>query len=106
RVAMAAKDWKEAKRHLESALAIVATFQIPGTAWRIHATSAELARCVKDDTAAEDHRARAEAAVVALADSFDREEPVRHACRCSPPVRQVLRGPGDGKRTATRAAKR
>src|SRR4029450_6994803 len=42
RVAMAAKDWKRAERNIESALAIVAKFDIPTTAWRVHATRADL----------------------------------------------------------------
>src|SRR5262249_39399554 len=71
RVAMAAKDWKRAEQHIESALAIVAKFDIPTTGWRVHATRSDLARCVKDDTAAEHHRTRAEAVVLALAESFD-----------------------------------
>jgi DNA-binding winged helix-turn-helix (wHTH) protein/tetratricopeptide (TPR) repeat protein len=97
RVAMAAKDWKRAERHIESALAIVAKFEIPTTGWRIHATRSDLARCVKDDGAAEQHRARAEAVVVALAESFDAEEPLRHAFLSSPRVRRIC-GPRPGSR--------
>src|SRR5262245_19797569 len=87
RVAMAAKDWTGAERHLEHALAIVEKFDIPTTGWRVHATRADLARLVKDDDAAEHHRSRAEAIVVALAESFEREEPLRHAFLSSPRVR-------------------
>jgi hypothetical protein len=94
---MAAKDWKRAERHIESALAIVAKFEIPTTGWRIHATRSDLARCVKDDGAAEQHRARAEAVVVALAESFDAEEPLRHAFLSSPRVRRIC-GPRPGSR--------
>src|SRR5262245_21931033 len=64
RVAMATKDWTRAERHIESALAIVANFDIPTTGWRVHATRADLYRSVKDETAAEQQRARAEAVVV------------------------------------------
>src|SRR5215471_4186739 len=63
RVSMAAKDWPHAEQHIESALAIVEKFDIPTTGWRVHATRSDLARSVKDDTAAEHHRARAEAVV-------------------------------------------
>jgi hypothetical protein len=89
RVAMAAKDWKRAERHIESALAIVAKFDIPTVAWRVHATRSDLARSVKDEAAAEQHRARAEAVVVALAEFFDRDEPLRHAFLSAPPVRRL-----------------
>jgi hypothetical protein len=89
RVAMAAKDRKRAERHLESALAIVAKFDIPPTGWRVHATRADLARCMKDHAASEQHRARAEAIVASLAEAFDRDEPLRHAFLSSPRVRRT-----------------
>ena len=99
---MAAKDWDSAERHVESALAIVAKFDIPTTGWRVHTTRSDLFRCVKDDTAAEHHRARAEAVVLALADSFDRDEPLRQAFLSSPRVRGISH-PRPGSRRTTRA---
>jgi len=102
RVAMAAKDWDSAERHIESALAIVAKFDVPTTGWRVHATRADLARCVKDHAAAERHRARAEAIVASLAESFDRDEPLRHAFLSSPRVRGISQ-PRTGSRRLTRA---
>jgi len=104
RVAMAARDWTRAERDIESALAIVTQFDIPTTGWRVHATRADLYRCVKDEAAAEPHRARAEALVVALADSFDRDEPLRQAFLSSPPVRRI-RGGRAHRRTAARESK-
>src|SRR5262245_9521521 len=103
RIAMAAKDWTRAERHIESALAILAQFDIPTTAWRVHATRANLARSVKDEAAAEPHRARGEAVVLALADSFEEDEPLRHAFLSSPPVRRIcggrsVRSPGGARR--------
>jgi tetratricopeptide (TPR) repeat protein len=105
RVAMAAKDWKRAERHIESALAIVAKFDIPTTGWRVHATRSDLARSVKDDTAAEDHRARAEAVVLALAESFDRDEPLRHAFLSSPRVRRICRARAGSRRATARESR-
>jgi hypothetical protein len=102
RVAMAAKDWKRAERHIESALAIVAKFDIPTTGWRVHATRFDLARSVKDDTAAEHHRARAEAVVLALAESFDRDEPLRHAFLSSPRIRLICRKRPGSRRVGAR----
>jgi tetratricopeptide (TPR) repeat protein len=101
RVAMAAKDWKRAERLIETALAIVAKFDIPPTGWRVHATRTDLARCVKDHAAAEQHRARAEAIVASLAESFDRDEPLRHAFLSSPRVRAISH-PRPGSRRITR----
>jgi DNA-binding winged helix-turn-helix (wHTH) protein/tetratricopeptide (TPR) repeat protein len=105
RVAMVAKDWKRAERHIESALAIVSQYDIPTTGWRVHATRADLARCVKDATAAEHHRARAEELVLALADSFDSDEPLRHTFLSSPGVRRLGRGRAGSRRVAARDAK-
>jgi hypothetical protein len=105
RVAMAAKDWTGAERNIESALAIVAKFDIPTTAWRVHATRADLSRCMKDGRAAEHHRARAEGLVLALADSFDRDEPLRQVFLSSPPVRRICRGRAGSGRVAPRESK-
>ena len=91
RVAMAAKDWKNAEAHIAQALAILDQFEIPTTAWRIHATRCALYRHAKDERAAETHRARAEAIVLGLAESFARGEPLREAFLQSAPVRQVRR---------------
>ena len=102
RVAMAGKDWQGAERHLESALAIVAKFDIPTAAWRVHATRAALARSVKDEAAAEQHRARAEAVVSALAESFDRDEPLRHAFLSSPRIRRICRPRAASRRVGAR----
>jgi len=102
RVAMAAKDWKGAERHIESALAIVAKYDIPTTSWRVHATRADLARSVKDEAAAERHRARAEAVVSALAESFDRDEPLRQTFLSSPRIRRICRPRAAGRRVRAR----
>jgi len=106
RVSMAAKDWKGAERHIESALAIVTKLDIPATAWRVHATRADLAARVGDDVAAEQHRTRAEAVVLALAQSLDPEEPLRDTFLSSPPVRRIVRGPVGRGRVAARPSKR
>src|SRR5262249_39188577 len=106
RVAMAAKDWKRGEQHIENALAIVAKFDIPTTGWRVHATRSDLARCVKDDTAAEHHRGRAEAVVLALAESFDRDEPLRHAFLSSPRVSRICGTRAGSRRVGARGSKR
>src|SRR5262249_21881427 len=105
RVAMAAKDWKRAERHIESALAIVAKFDIPTTGWRVHATRSDLARSVKDDTAAEHHRARAASGGLALAESFDHDEPLRHAFLSSPRIRRICRPRAGSRRVGTNESK-
>jgi hypothetical protein len=95
RVAMAEKDATAAEERIEKGLAVVQAFEIPTTAWRIHATRSDLYRQAKNDTAAETHRARAEAIVLALASSFAPDDPLRSAFLDAAPVRRIRR-PGDG----------
>ena len=105
RVAMAEKDWKGAPAHLEMALAIVEKFGIPTTAWRVYATRSELCRHAKDERAAEAHRARAEAIVLTLADSFAPAEPLRDVFLESARVHLVRRPRAGGKHVGARPAR-
>jgi DNA-binding winged helix-turn-helix (wHTH) protein/tetratricopeptide (TPR) repeat protein len=100
RVAMAEKDWKGAEEKIEKGLAVLCTSEIPTTAWRLHATRADLYRQAKDATAAEAQRARAEATILALANSFAPDEPLRHSFLAAAPVRRILRmgGGNTGRR--------
>jgi DNA-binding winged helix-turn-helix (wHTH) protein/tetratricopeptide (TPR) repeat protein len=91
RVAMAEKDWKGAEQNIEKGLALLERFAIPTTAWRVHATRWDLCRHAKDDTAGETHRARAESIILALANSFAPEEPLRQTFLAAAPIRRILR---------------
>jgi DNA-binding winged helix-turn-helix (wHTH) protein/tetratricopeptide (TPR) repeat protein len=91
RVAMAEADWTAAEEKIEKGLAVVQAFEVPTTAWRVHATRADLYRQVGNDTAAEVHRARAEAIILALANSFALDDPVRDAFLAAAPVRRIRR---------------
>ena len=64
-------------------------FEIPTTAWRVHATRSDLYRQAKNETAAEADRARAEAIILALANSFAPDDPLRHAFLAAAPVRRI-----------------
>jgi hypothetical protein len=96
---MAEKDWKAAEEKIEKGLAVLQKFEIPTTAWRVHATRSDLSRHAHNETAAEAHRARAEAIVLALADSFAPDDPLRHAFLAAAPVRRILR---NAKKVRTR----
>jgi tetratricopeptide (TPR) repeat protein len=100
RVAMAEKDWKGAAAKIEKGLAILQGFEIPTTAWRVHATRSDLYRQVKDETAAEAERARAEAIILALANSFAPGDPLRETFLAATPIRRIrrVRGPSKGGR--------
>ena len=95
RVAVAEKDWKAAEEKIEKGLAVLQPFEIPTTAWRVHATRSDLYRQAKNDAAAEVHRARAEGIILALANSFAPDDPVRTAFLAAAPVRRIrtLRSP-------------
>src|SRR5262249_4060993 len=60
RVAIQEKGWKSAEDDLKAALALAEEFEIPTTAWRVHATAADLFRRSGRDAAAKKHRASAE----------------------------------------------
>jgi DNA-binding winged helix-turn-helix (wHTH) protein/tetratricopeptide (TPR) repeat protein len=96
RVAMAEKDWKGAEEKIAKGLAVVQEFEIPTTAWRVHATRSDVYRQTKNQTAAEAHRARAEAIILALADSFAADDPLRHAFLAAAPVRRIRLGKAGG----------
>lgn len=92
RVAMAEKDWKGAEQKITKGLAVLDAFEIPTTAWRVHATRWDLHRRSRNDAAAKAARARAEAILVALAGSFAPDDPLRHAFLAAAPVRRILGG--------------
>jgi tetratricopeptide (TPR) repeat protein len=91
RVAMAEKDWTGAEETIEKGLAVVNKFEIPTTAWRVHATRSDLYRRAQNETAAEAERARAEAIILALANSFAPDDPLGHAFLAAAPVRRIRR---------------
>src|SRR5262249_56285352 len=62
RVAMAEKDWKCAEENIEKGLAVLDKFEIPTTAWRVHATPSDLYRQTRDETPSQTQPARARAA--------------------------------------------
>jgi DNA-binding winged helix-turn-helix (wHTH) protein/tetratricopeptide (TPR) repeat protein len=97
RVAMAEKDLNAAEEKIERSLAVLQAFEIPTTAWRVHATRSDLYRQAGNDTAAEAHRARAEAIILALANSFAPDDPVRNAFLVAASVRRI-RLVGDGNK--------
>jgi hypothetical protein len=91
RVAMAEEDGKSAEDDLRNALDVLARFDIPTVAWRVHATCADLYRRAQDGEAAETHRAQGEAVLSRLADSFAADEPLRRSLRAAAASRGLSR---------------
>jgi tetratricopeptide (TPR) repeat protein len=90
RVAMAENDWRAADQKIERGLAILVEFEIPVTAWRLHATRSDLWRQAKNEIAEEAHRERAGAIILDLANSFASDDPLRDAFLAATPVRRIL----------------
>jgi DNA-binding winged helix-turn-helix (wHTH) protein/tetratricopeptide (TPR) repeat protein len=90
RVAIAGKDWKDAEECVQKGLSILAKFEIPMAAWRLHGTAWDLYSQLKKDKAAEAHRKRAEAQILKLVNSLMPEEPLRATFLAAVPVRRIL----------------
>jgi DNA-binding winged helix-turn-helix (wHTH) protein/tetratricopeptide (TPR) repeat protein len=90
RIAIAERDWSAAREYVGRALGVLADVQIPVVAWRAEATAWDLCSHLKDDDAAETHRACAEAHILGMAHSFAPDEPLRQSFLDAPPVRRIL----------------
>ena len=83
--------------NIEKALAVLQQCKLPTSAWRVHATRSDLYRQKQHETAAEAQRARAEAIIVALANSFAPDEPLSRAFLMTPLVQRMRRGEAGSK---------
>ena len=90
RIAIAEQDWRGAQKHVEQALAVLEQFEVPVAAWRVHGTAWDLYMHAKDAKVAETHRARAEAHILSIANSFAPDEPLRQSFLAAAPVRRIL----------------
>src|SRR5262249_41553065 len=94
RVAIYEKDWRGATENIQNALAILQQFEVPVSAWRVHATAFNLYRNTKNEEAAEKHAGRAQPFFFALANSFPRNDPPRRSLLNAPAVRIILSNNG------------
>jgi len=101
RVAMAEKKWNESEECLQEALAILAKFGVPLSAWRVHETGWTLYGQKQDSETAEAHRAQAEAGVLAIAASFSSHEPLRAIFLNAAPVHRIFSGTHVGVRATS-----
>ena len=90
RLALAAGRRRCAEQRLASALDVVASADIPLAAWRVHATASDLHLKTNRRKAA-DHRSKARAMLMRLADSFDEQSrSLRERFLAAAPVRRVI----------------
>ena len=88
-VAMAESDWTTASQCIDRAIGALARFDVPISAWRVHASASELCRKLGQSEESALHRERARTHIAALAESFDPDEPLRSVMLGAPSVRRV-----------------
>jgi DNA-binding winged helix-turn-helix (wHTH) protein/tetratricopeptide (TPR) repeat protein len=99
RVAISESDLPAARESIERALAIVDSSEIQNGAWQIFATASQVFHHSKKPKTAESHRARAEACIVHIANSFEPDEPLRAIFLAASPVREVLHAKATARST-------
>jgi len=97
RIAMFKKELALAEAYLHKALEILQHFDVPVAAWQVHAAAWELYRCKKDYADAKEHRRRAEAYIIKIANSFASDEPLRESFLSALPVVRILKNPEKGQ---------
>jgi tetratricopeptide (TPR) repeat protein len=91
RIAIAEKEWMVAGQSIQAALAILEERPVPISAWRVHDAAWEFYRLQKNGESAERYRRLAEVEILALADSFPDDEPLRDVfLAAAEPVRRIL----------------
>jgi DNA-binding winged helix-turn-helix (wHTH) protein/tetratricopeptide (TPR) repeat protein len=83
RVSIAGKKMNDAKDCIQRALEALTRFDVPLSAWKVHATAAVC------DTSS-DHRARARGALAKLTGSLSESDPLRQSLVSAEPVRKIL----------------
>jgi len=87
---VAASEPKRSREFIERAVKALHEFEVPLAAWRVYATASDLFRRAGDRQKAEQHRARAKAVLLALAQSFPEGEPLRESLLAAPMVQGIL----------------
>lgn len=90
RVARAERNAQQARECIDQALAVVDEFEIPVSGWQIHRTAWDVCRDEGDPGKAESHRLRASKLIMKIADSFERDEPLRASFLGIPPIRRIF----------------
>jgi hypothetical protein len=77
RIAIAEEDLAEARLQLGRAISVVERAELPLATWRVYATAANFHGRFGDDEKQEEFRRRAKNAANALADTIDKDDPLR-----------------------------
>jgi DNA-binding winged helix-turn-helix (wHTH) protein/tetratricopeptide (TPR) repeat protein len=90
RVARAENNGRAGREHIEKALEIVDRFEIPVAGWVVLRTAWDICRDEGDFENANRYRARAQATIMTIADSFEPDEPLRESFLGTPAIRRVF----------------
>ncbi len=91
------KDPALAREYLNQAFAELAAVEIPGVAWRVHASAFRVSARCGDAAQAEHHREQAGALLRRLADSLPEEAPLRLSLRNAAQTHPLLQSAGIGR---------
>ena len=89
RVARVEGDGRLARECLNNALAVLDRYDSPVT-WVVHRTAWDICMDEGNPRKARQHRARAKEMIMAIADSFEPDEPLRECLLGIPPIRRIL----------------
>jgi DNA-binding winged helix-turn-helix (wHTH) protein len=90
RLALGEGEWRRAKDCIARAVEEMEGFEIPLTAWRVHATAFELYQHMGEPDVAEGHRELSRATIMKLANSLPADEPLRKTFLSAPVVQEIL----------------
>ncbi|HKF25774.1 MAG TPA: hypothetical protein VKB24_07345, partial [Candidatus Acidoferrum sp.] len=93
RVALAERNFRLARERIDSALAVLEEYEVPLAAWRVYSTAATIYSSGTGSKRAGHFLARARQAISKVADSFDRDEPLRASFLAAGAVRRACGKP-------------
>jgi DNA-binding winged helix-turn-helix (wHTH) protein/tetratricopeptide (TPR) repeat protein len=92
RVALETGDLPRARDCIAKAVATVQGFEVPLTAWRVHATAARVDEESGNHEAARAHREISRVTILRLANSLSEQEPLRESFLSAPAVARIIDG--------------
>ncbi len=105
-IALAQRQWPEARRQLDEALALVATADIPSAAWRVYAVAAQLEEQCGDRSRAEAYCQQSADLLQQLADALEDAEELRQRFLARPRVNAIMRHASSSSRLTHDGANR
>jgi DNA-binding winged helix-turn-helix (wHTH) protein/tetratricopeptide (TPR) repeat protein len=92
RVALENRDFPRAQDCIAQAVATVQGFEVPLTAWKVHATAARIDAESGNHEAARAHQEISRVTILRLANSLSEQEPLRESFLSTPAVARIMNG--------------